>query len=142
MAEHEDGGKHFHLAILLGKQRRWKKVKEDIGETHGISVHFSGHRCYYTAYKYAMKYDKHFVCSPGHPKKIQPPQTLSASSTKKRRKGKTARYTDKDVADLTLKENVRSRLQLMALAKDTKKRKGMHCCMTFCLQNQRRWCLN
>ena len=124
MEEHEDGGKHFHIAILLGKQRRWKKVKEHIGETHGICVHFSGHKCYYTAYKYAKKYDKHFVCSPGHPKKIQPPQTFSASSTKKRRKGKAARYTNKDVADLILKENVTSRLQLMALAKDTKKRKG------------------
>ena len=99
MEEHKDGGKHFHLAILLGKQRRWKKVKEYIGETHGISVHFSGHKCYYTAYKYAKKYDKHFVCSPGHPKRIQPPKTLNASCTKKRHKGKTAHHTKKDVAD-------------------------------------------
>ncbi len=124
MEEHKDGGKHFHLAILLGKQRRWKKVKEHIGKTHGISVHFSGHKCYFTAYKYAKKYDKHFVCSPGHPKKIQPPKTLRASSAKKRRKAKATRYTNKDVADLILNENVRSRLELMALAKDTKQRKG------------------
>ena len=123
MEEHEDGGKHFHLAILLGKQRRWKKVKDHIGETHCISVYFLGHKCYYTGYKYAKKYDKHFVCSPGHPKKIQPPQTFGTSSTKKRYKGKTACHTNKDVADLILKENITSRLQLMALAKDTKKRK-------------------
>jgi hypothetical protein len=52
----QTGGYHYHMAILLAKQKRWKKIKEEIYNTLGISPHFSGkHAGYASAYRYVTK---------------------------------------------------------------------------------------
>ena len=70
MEEHQDGGKHYHLAIKLNVPERWKAVKNYVTKKYGISLHFSDkHHGYHVAYKYVCK-NKPFtevLHSPGHP---------------------------------------------------------------------------
>ena len=54
--DHEDGGKHCHLAIKLQKKQRWLQVKRFLLERFGISVHFSSvHHNYFSAWQYVTK---------------------------------------------------------------------------------------
>ena len=57
LEDHEDGGKHYHMAIKL-KKKRWLKVKIFLLERFGISVHFSSvHHNYFSAWQYVTKSD-------------------------------------------------------------------------------------
>ena len=76
---HEDGGAHFHMALLLNKATRWLRVREYLDNFLGIAVNFSGHGGYYTAYNYVLKEDPNVEFSRGHPKKVMKPRTYVAS---------------------------------------------------------------
>lgn len=39
--DHEDGGKHYHVAIKLERKQRWLKTKRFLLDHYNISVHFS-----------------------------------------------------------------------------------------------------
>ena len=70
MEDHQDGGKHYHLAIKLSVPKRWKVVKNYVSKKHRIVLHFSDQPFgYHVAYKYVCK-NKPFtdvLHSPGHP---------------------------------------------------------------------------
>ena len=58
LEDHENNGKHYHVAIKLSGVKRWKKVKDELVKNHGIVVNFSDkHDNYYSAYKYICKSD-------------------------------------------------------------------------------------
>ena len=68
MEPHKDSGKHYHFAIKLSEDKRWKPTKKYLLKSHRISVHFSNkHENYYSAYNYAAKIDKEAVHSVNHP---------------------------------------------------------------------------
>ena len=77
---HEDGGTHFHMALLLNKATRWLRVREYLDNFLRIAVNFSGHGGYYTAYNYLLKEDPNVEFSRGHPKKVMKPRTYVASN--------------------------------------------------------------
>ena len=53
---HNNGGKHYHMSINLSGTRRWKPIKNEIYNKHGISVHFQSKNCgYVAAYRYVIK---------------------------------------------------------------------------------------
>ena len=71
-------GVHNHLCVKLSGPKRWKSVKDNMMQNHGVVLNFSdGHDNYYTAYKYVTKEDPEVYLSPGHPNlaAIGPPRT-------------------------------------------------------------------
>jgi len=54
---HEDGGKHYHMAVNLSGSRRWNPIKNHLYNNHGVSVNFAlDHSCgYVAAYRYVCK---------------------------------------------------------------------------------------
>ena len=68
LEDHADGGKHYHLALKLSGNKRWNRSKARLMDEYSISVHFSSrHENYYSAYRYATKFDKAAFHSQGHP---------------------------------------------------------------------------
>ena len=68
MEEHENAGKHYHLALKLRVLRRWKAIKTALQKKHGIVVHFSEQQLgYNVSYRYVNKIDEEVYHSSGHP---------------------------------------------------------------------------
>ena len=145
---HREEGVHYHLAIKLKAGRRFKQVKQNIHDSHGINLDFSEwHDNYYSAYTYATKFDSHFETSEGHPVLFNPPRTAAATSSKrksasvkrkilpsddkpsieplKKKEYKLPRLNNEAVAKIILDNNVRSEKELCALAK-TQAKEGKH----------------
>ena len=53
---HREGGCHYHLALKITGEHRWKQVKESITKNHGIVVNFRDFKtgCY-DAYRLHIK---------------------------------------------------------------------------------------
>ena len=57
------GGKHFHLAVKLTKLKRWKSIKNEMMDLHGVVLHFSDiHSDYSDAWHYVTKEEKAGKC--------------------------------------------------------------------------------
>ena len=69
---HQDGGKHFHMALKLDKKTKWLAVRNFLDMCHGIKVNFSD-------------YDADYVLSDNHPDltNATAPQTTNASQKRK-----------------------------------------------------------
>ena len=123
-----DAGVHFHMCVLLDKLQRWCKVKRYLQEHHDITVNFSGHPGYHTAYQYVMKEDSQVLRSAGHPVCIAAPKTLQAMRKRARvstSAGKTTatenrRLSNLDVSGMIISNGIDSKLHLLALAKKNK----------------------
>jgi len=56
---HEDGSKHFHVAVLLSTQMRFSTCKRTLQERHGLAAHFSTtHTQWWSALRYGMESPK------------------------------------------------------------------------------------
>ena len=52
---HQDGGKHFHMAMKLEKKTPWLAVRNFLDDNRGIKVNFSdAHTNYFSAYNYVV----------------------------------------------------------------------------------------
>ncbi len=78
MEPHENGGFHYHVAILLSESKRWKYARDYLEKTFGVNVNFSSspqdHPFYEGAYMYVTKWDKNFFhghVQEKHPKKCE-----------------------------------------------------------------------
>ncbi len=137
MEEHNDGGKHYHLAIKLSDNKRWKPAKLHIMKNHGIVVNFSDRDDnYYTAYKYVVKEDKEALHSPNHtnladcrsPRTKRGTQTIRKSKSKKRANAsegraavpKKRRLSNLAVSEIILKNDILNETQLLAHANEQK----------------------
>lgn len=137
LEEHQNHGKHYHLSIKLSGAKRWKKVKDDINQSHNIVLNFSDkHDNYYSAYKYVCKSDNNVCHSKHHPnlkniaspvtkkptqalraerkrksleKSIEPPQKSTCS--------KPNRITNAYVGKFIISNNIKRVLELMSIAK-------------------------
>ena len=78
MEKHSDGGYHFHVSLKLSGTKKWLETKRTLETQHRISVHFSHHDGYYSAYWYISKYDENIFHSTGHPNldEVGSPRTL------------------------------------------------------------------
>eukprot|EP00794_Sanderia_malayensis_P002540 gene2540-2937_t len=70
------------MAVLLDRPTRWSRVRQHIQQTHGITVNFSGHGGYYSAYNYVKKEDRHVLYSDSHPDVVVKPKTYAATNVK------------------------------------------------------------
>ena len=124
---HQDGGKHFHMALELDKKTRWLAVRNFLDMRHGIKVNFSDkHDNYFSAYKYVVKYDADYVLSDNHPDltNATAPRTTNVSQKRKGSAKKAGAATKKkkkrmavyDVVRIIQTKGIKSRLELMALA--------------------------
>ncbi|CAB4014680.1 hypothetical protein AC249_AIPGENE13320 [Paramuricea clavata] len=124
---HQDGGKHFHMALKLDKKTRWLAVRNFLDMRHGIKVNFSDkHDNYFSAYKYVVKDDADYVLSDNHPDltNATAPRTTNASQKRKgtaknagaATKKKKKRMAVYDVVRIIQTKGIKSRLELMALA--------------------------
>ena len=72
LEEHRDGGKHFHVSILLSKPKRWLGAQKHLSDL-GMKVHFGTSGSMYAgAYYYTTKTDKdyhHGNASKQHPRR-------------------------------------------------------------------------
>lgn len=126
---HKNGGIHYHMAVKLDRYRRWLKVRNYVDTKHGIKLHFSSvHANYYSAWKYATKEDKQYFQSPDHPD-LKPPKTQKASETrvgngkkgqKASKRKRKARLSVFDVSQLVVERGIRTRTELLVLAKSQK----------------------
>ena len=123
MERHRAGNEHFHMCVLLDKLQRWLKVKKYLKEHFHIIVNFSGHDGYFTAFNYVIEEDSEFITSQNHPDAITRPKTANAlKDLSRKKKSKSAKKHKKrldnlDVAELILKQGVKSRTHLLALAR-------------------------
>ena len=123
MEHHTDAGVHFHMCVLLSKLQRWCKVKKYLQEHENITVHFSAHPGYHTAYQYVIKEDTEVLRSENHPLSVAAPKTLSAIRKRSGKKGRAAekkRLTNLEVSGIIISNGIDSKLHLLALAKKKK----------------------
>jgi hypothetical protein len=124
---HQDGGKHFHMALKLDKKTRWLAVRNFLDMRHGIKVNFSDkHDNYFSAYKYVVKHDADYILSDNHPDltNATAPRTTNASQKRKgtaKKSGAASKKKKKrmgvyDVVRIIQTKGIKSRLELMALA--------------------------
>ena len=111
---HQDGGFHYHVAILLTKSARWKTARKYLKETYNVDVHFSsspaGQEFYDGAYCYITKFDKNFYhgyVTEAHPKRDELLagskrrsilKNATATSTSNARQRKSEKAASKEVA--------------------------------------------
>ena len=135
---HNDGGKHYHVALKLKKQYRWNACKRLLKERYGIIVNFSNkHYNYYSAWCYVTKYDTDYQESEEHPdlRNTREPKTSKASATVQSNSRKRSRLTTKsakdkmvkkkrlspvDVSEILLAKNITTTTELQALAYEQK----------------------
>ena len=124
---HQNGERHFHMAIKLSTKSRWLRARNFIEKEHGIKVNLSDrHDNYYGAYKYVTKEDGDFIVSPNHPdfsNTTGPPKISNATKKKKstrKSKVKRKRLSTFDVVEIIQSRKISNRLELMALAANWK----------------------
>ena len=66
--QHKNGEIHYHCALKLIGNKKWKYVKENIPKKQNITLHFSDkHNFYISAYRYIRKEDTDLANSQNHP---------------------------------------------------------------------------
>ena len=89
----------------------------------GITVNFSGHGGYYSAYQYVAKEDDSVLYCYGHPERSVRPETQAASSASVAKRGKDRKKLSKiDVADIVTKRKLNPRIELLQHANVLRKR--------------------
>lgn len=101
--QHKEKGYHYHMAIQLEQQSRWKSIKNELKRTHGVTVHFSAkHSGYATAYKYVTKCapTKNIVMSDNHVflQNIRTSECIAANAAKGRQSEQKRRANEKEEA--------------------------------------------
>lgn len=83
---HRDEAVHYHIAMKLDRNRRFKRVVELIKRKYGFHVHFDEFTTrYYDAYGYVVKVDRDYhIVSEGHVCLLNPPKTAAASNARRR----------------------------------------------------------
>lgn len=116
LEKHENGGYHYHLALKLSGAKRWLEAKKFIEAEHGITLNFSDHDGYYTAYKYVNKCDDKVFLSTGHPNldEIGSPRTKHCQQTyrKRRSEKKSSNVADKEAATTPKRRKKLSNLEV------------------------------
>lgn len=139
LEDHEDGGKHYHVAIKLERKQRWLKIKRFLLDHFDISVHFSSaHHNYFSAWEYVTKSDREYLQSPGHTDLTngKVPQTDSASvaitlqrnesdiedddTASERSRKRKKRITSLQVSEIVEAKSIKTRTELLALARQQK----------------------
>ena len=134
LEHHKDGAPHYHMAILLDKATRWSRVRHYMQNCVGITVNFSGHGGYYSAYQYVIKEDDSVLYCYGHPERIVKPRTQAASSARVAKRGKNRKKLSKiDVADIITKRKLKTRIELLQHANVLRKR-GNGTLYQFCIE--------
>ena len=83
---HQDGGKHFHMAMKLERKTPWLAVRNFLDDNHGIKVNFSdAHTNYFSAYNYVVKEDSVYLLSKNHPDLTNASAPRTTNATKKRK---------------------------------------------------------
>ena len=67
MERHTDCGYHYHASLKLSGTKKWLGARRTLEARHRISVHFSDHDEYYSAYWYITKYDENIFHSTEQP---------------------------------------------------------------------------
>ena len=81
---HRQKGIHYHLAIKLKKQSRFKQVRQNLKKSYDIDLDFKQwHDNYYAAYTYVTQFNTYFVTSENHPVLNNAPLIFKATSTKR-----------------------------------------------------------
>ncbi len=139
LENHQDEGKHYHVAVKLSGPKRWLSVKNSLIKKHHIVVHFSeSHDNYYSAFKYISKLDTEVFRSDGHPDltEIGPPRTKNSTKAY-RQKRKSAGVNEKpgssnakrvarrlsnfDVSQFLVENSLKTATELFAKAQEQKK---------------------
>lgn len=135
---HRQHGFHYHLAIKLNKQRRFKQVRNLLKKKYDIDVDFKEWQDnYYQAYTYVTKLDSHYVTSENHPVLSNAPSTCKATkakrslatlkeegptaSSQKQKKYKTPPLRNEAVGDIIRTNNIRTSKELYSFAKNQAK---------------------
>ena len=131
--QHQAGGRHFHLAIKLGRPKRWLRVRNQLQIDHDINVNFSStHSNYFDAWEYATKEDENFVESESHPDLSAGFVPRTASAINRRRSTsspaaavqngvvKKRRFDTLDVSDVIVAKNIKTKADLLRLANEQK----------------------
>ncbi len=125
LESHDNGGRHYHMALKLDKRCRWLATKRYMLATYGVNINFEEGEegdTYYTAYQYVTKEDNDFLMSDGHPEMNAVPRTLHAV---RRRRGQAARgkgskrvrmMSEFELVQVVQSRNLKSRVEVMALA--------------------------
>lgn len=146
--KHEDGGKHYHMALKLSKRSRWAAVRRHIVATYGINVNFNEGEegdTYYMAYLYVKKEDPNFVQSEGHPDMTVMPRTTEAVKSKRRKARGLGKKRVKIMSDFELLEMIQerkmtTRLEVMALAASLQSEGN--CSLAECIANKGSKCVD
>jgi len=142
---------HYHVALALSGPKRWLDAKRRIQAQHGVVVHFAENDGeYHSAYKYVCKSDNAVFHSEGHPNLAEvgsPPTKKAMRGYHKRRASKAAtanvataevlttevaeepcaskktcvRLTRPEVCDFCIKNNIKTRTELLSVALEQKK---------------------
>ena len=120
------------MCVKLDKQKKWKGVRNYLEHKKGIEVNFSDkYSNYYACYIYTTKEDKEYILSEGHPLLTNPPRTSSATDTRRQGRNRNRRrsFDALDLSEVIIKENIRSKKELLRLAQLQKKmaRGILHC---------------
>lgn len=147
---HRYGGHHYHLALQFTKKARWFQVAKKLREMN-IYVNFQSFQTTYKdAFQYVTKEDKDFEKSQGHPIMLPAvPKTMqtfkraldiesSSSSTPSsssiesspqppaKKEPKIERLTNIQFGNIVIENNIKTDLELCALAQELNKNKQCH----------------
>lgn len=126
---HRNKGIHYHMALKLKTQRRFKAVRNNIYRRYGIHVDFKEwHTNYFDAFQYVTKFDSHYVVSPGHTVLVNPPRTTKATEarrasssseppSKKARATVTVKLNREDVGNIVRENSIKTIKALFRLAR-------------------------
>ena len=133
--DHAVSGLHYHLAIKLDRVKRWLPIRNMIHQIYGVNVNFTeSHDNYYGAWLYVTKQDENYIQSVGHPDLTtnNAPRTSNATRAKRNnksstqstkttgRKAKIRKLNNLSVSDVILKNEIKTKTHLYALAQKQK----------------------
>ena len=131
---HEDGGRHFHMAIKLDRQKRWLRVRQRIMRVYGINLNFSNdHAQYFNAWQYVTKEDIDYLESDRHPDLSAGfvPRTATASNARRSTASslpvegapinKRRRFDSLDLADVIIARNIKTKKDLLKIANEQRR---------------------
>ena len=109
LEHHKDSAPHNRMAILLDRTTWWSRVRHYMQNSFGITVNFSSHGGYYSAYQYVVKEDNSILYCYGHPERIVKPRTQAASCASVAKRGKDREKLPRiDVADIIKQKEIKN----------------------------------
>ena len=152
---HNDGTKHFHVAVLLGHKMRFAACKRTLLERHGLVAHFSAtHTQWWSAVRYGKESPKKLEPDPS-PLRWVPPghppidlfedsqQPFQAAAWRKRREhrddeaateGRNHVFTKLDFTALVLDKGLETKAAVLRYVKQ----RGTVAMQAFCNRHQRK----